>query len=121
MRSKTILIVDNDKGKQKQYKDILEANFHKVVTCENGFDAVLKYIEFSPEITIMEFELPKMNGCKTVWQIKEFDPNAVIIFLVKQIKINAEYLEIQTRYNIPVYLKSIGVKNILEIIEQYGK
>ena len=119
MKSKTVLIADGDYSMQTNYKNALESHSHKVITCDNGFDAISKYIEFFPQITLMDIELPKMNGYKTAWQIKEFDPSAVIIFLTRQIKINEEYLKVQKKYNIPVYLKPIGVKNILEIIEQY--
>ncbi|MBT4326472.1 MAG: response regulator [Candidatus Nitrosopelagicus sp.] len=119
MGSKTILIADNDYIMQDQYKNILESHSHKVITCNNGFDAVSKYIEFSPQIILMDIELPKMNGYKTAWQIKEFDKNAIIIFFARQIQINEEYLKVQKKYSIPLYLKPVGVNDLLDIIKKY--
>lgn len=68
------------------YRNILELYSHKVITYGNGFDAITKYIEFSPEIILMECELPKISGWKTAWQIKEFDESAQIILMADKFK-----------------------------------
>lgn len=47
----------------------------------DGMEAVHKYADLQPDITIMDFEMPQMNGLEAAKNILQKFPNANIIML----------------------------------------
>jgi CheY-like chemotaxis protein len=69
---KSILLVDDDQDyKYFFYKAIekVDPSVH-VVTATDGLDALNKLQQFTPDIIILDFNMPRMNGLSLLKQIK---------------------------------------------------
>src|SRR5690606_36583850 len=78
--SKTVLIVDDAAYMRMMIKDILEKNGYTVVgEAENGNVSVEKYKDLNPDIVTMDITMPENNGLTALKEIREYDPNAVVI------------------------------------------
>lgn len=76
---KSILVVDDDLGIQKMFKDLLESYDYKVVQAASGGEALEKYLESKPDIVLMDILMPGMDGVKTTKKLLRQDKNAKII------------------------------------------
>lgn len=78
--SKNILLVDDAAFMRMMLKDILTKNGYSVVgEAENGLQAIDKYKELKPNLTILDITMPEMDGIAAARGIKEADPNALIV------------------------------------------
>ncbi len=77
---KAILLVDDAAFMRMMIKDILTKNGYDVVgEAENGFKAVEKFKELSPDLVIMDITMPEMDGIQAVKAIREVNGDAKII------------------------------------------
>lgn len=75
-----VLIVDDTVFMRMTIRKILEENGITVVAeAADGFEAVLKYKKYRPDLTIMDISMPKMDGIECVKQIIDYDASASII------------------------------------------
>jgi two-component system chemotaxis response regulator CheY len=78
--SGTIMIVDDELFFRKMLRDVLmEAGFTIVAEASNGIEAVAKFREHRPEITVMDIFMPEENGISAIKKIISFDKNAKIL------------------------------------------
>ena len=78
--SKNILLVDDAAFMRMMLKDILTKNGYDVVgEAENGLQAIEKYKELKPNLTILDITMPEMDGIAAAKGIKAADPNALIV------------------------------------------
>ena len=76
----TIMIVDDAAFMRMMLKDILTKNGYTVVgEAENGALSVDKYVEWKPDLTIMDITMPEMDGLQAVKEIRKRDTQARII------------------------------------------
>ncbi|MFB5647530.1 MAG: response regulator [Candidatus Nitrosomaritimum yanchengensis] len=78
---KTILLVDDDLDLLENTAYMIRSMGCDVITAENGQDAVLKYKEIEPDLTIMDVKMPKMDGFDAFFKIKQFDPTAKVVLI----------------------------------------
>lgn len=116
---KTILIAEDDKQLQLLFKEILEVNGYAVVTADNGVEAAMKYIDFSPDLVIMDIIMPKMDGLESYRIIKEFDKDARVIFLTCQSYENEKYQKIKNEELVVIITKPIGMNALLQLAKKY--
>ena len=78
--SKNILLVDDAAFMRMMLKDILTKNGYNVVgEAENGLQAIEKYKELKPDLTILDITMPEMDGIAAAKGIKAADPDALIV------------------------------------------
>ncbi|MHA7646895.1 response regulator [Nitrosopumilus sp. S4] len=78
---KTILLVDDDIDLLENTAYMIKSLGCDVVTAENGQDAVEKYKEIGPDLTLMDVKMPKMDGFDAFFKIKQFDSEAKIVLI----------------------------------------
>ena len=80
MADKTIMLVDDAAFMRMMLKDILTKNGYEVIgEAANGVQAVEKYNELKPSLTILDITMPEMDGIQAAKQIKQADSSAKII------------------------------------------
>src|SRR3989344_4619447 len=81
---KTILIVDDDDGLRDFLKKVLSANNFKVIEASDGAQA-LEYVEkYLPDLVLLDFGLPKVDGATVCVKIKKDHPNIIVIALTEK-------------------------------------
>lgn len=78
--SETILLAEDDPIVRDATKAILEYGGYKVVTAENGREAVLLYNENRIDLVLMDIFMPGMNGFEAFRLIRESAPDVRILF-----------------------------------------
>ncbi len=78
-----IFVVDDNQLMRQQALRLLEQQDSWQVSGEavNGKDAVSKYRDLLPDVTVMDFEMPEMNGLDAAREILKEHPNAAILML----------------------------------------
>jgi len=85
--SANILIADDHPLLLKGTQDFLGKNLHKVVaTASDGNSAYNKIVMYKPEIAILDFDMPILNGLEVAKniKIKEIPTKIIILTLYKQ-------------------------------------
>ena len=89
-----VLVVDDDPEIVELFVDVLERDGRfEVKTASTGYDAGMITTEFMPDLIILDYMLPDINGnvvCKTIRQKPEFEHTKIIIVsgVVNQDEIN---------------------------------
>lgn len=68
-----ILVVDDEKGIREIVKRVLTSKNFKVFTSPNGKDALETLREISPDLVILDVNMPLMNGYQVCREIRK-DP-----------------------------------------------
>lgn len=76
----TVMIVDDELYFRTLLRDILETSGYTIVAeATDGNDAVEKYRQFRPEVTIMDIFMPGKHGIDATKEIMALDGNARIL------------------------------------------
>ncbi len=81
---KSVILADDHPLIRKALKDVLETDageFKVVAEAEDGEEAVKLTADVSPDIIIMDINMPKMNGLEATRTIHARFPNTIIIVL----------------------------------------
>jgi DNA-binding response OmpR family regulator len=79
--AKKILIVEDNIVILTMQKQIFEMEGYDIITAQEGMDALKKIHNESPDIVLLDVNIPGMNGFELCRQIKE-DPNLSHIIVV---------------------------------------
>ena len=72
MNSKTILIVEDEMGMRDSLKEVLETNGYRVVTAEDGVQALeVMEEEKGVNLVLLDIILPKKDGFEVLKELKE--------------------------------------------------
>ena len=52
-----------------------------IAEASDGEEAVDRFLEHRPDVTVMDLQLPRMNGMQAIRSIRQAEPNARIIVL----------------------------------------
>ena len=105
----TILIVDDSVLLRHALRSCIEKNSEWQICgeAENGQDAVDKVQELRPDVVIMDFQMPVMNGIDAARQIAKSAPNTAIVMLTMH---NGEQLRREAQ--------SAGIQEVLSKSER---
>ena len=67
---KKILLVDDDESIQLLYREELRDIGYEVISALNGEDGLNKFKENSPDLVILDIQMPGMNGIEVLRQMK---------------------------------------------------
>ena len=76
---KKILLVDDEEGIQMLYREELEDEGYEVVSAYTGEEGLQKFNEESPDLVILDIQMPGMNGIETLRQMKMVNPKLPVI------------------------------------------
>lgn len=82
MLKKKVLVVDDEKTLSELIMEsLIMMGDYVVERAFNGKEAIEKYKVFSPDIVVMDVEMPVMDGYESSSKIKTLDPDARILML----------------------------------------
>ncbi len=76
-----ILVVDDQFGDRETLTGILESKGYRVATAGDGSEALRMVKEKHYDIIFLDIRLPDMDGVATFEQVKDIDPEAVVIMM----------------------------------------
>ena len=80
MAGVTILLVDDDSELLESAEYMLGYEGYEVVTAKNGEEAVIRYDEVRPVLTLMDIKMPILNGYDAFLKIIKKHPKANVVF-----------------------------------------
>ena len=81
MRDFKILVVDDEKSIRDIFSLLLKEKGYIVETAETGRDAFEKAGEYSPDVVLLDMNLPDMSGLDALTSMKEITPEAQFIII----------------------------------------
>ncbi|MBA3029168.1 MAG: response regulator [Desulfobacteraceae bacterium] len=78
---KKVLVVDDEKDLVNALKNLLEFLDYNAVSATSGLEAIETYKSFSPDIVLMDINMPGMNGFACAEKILALDSNAKIAIM----------------------------------------
>ena len=119
LRDLTLLYVEDDTALREQFVRIFSSKFKKVYEAHDGEQALQNYSKFSPDMILIDINIPKINGLEVVEEIRKNDTNTPVVVLsaysdqlklLKAIKLGlSEYL-----------IKPVPHKKLLSLFESIG-
>ncbi len=76
---KTILLVDDDESIQLLYREEFKEAGYRVVSVYNGSEALEAFKEASPDLIVLDIQMPGLNGIEVLRQIKMVDSSIPVI------------------------------------------
>jgi two-component system chemotaxis response regulator CheY len=117
---KTILLVDDDVDLLENTAYMIKDMGYDVVTAEDGLDAVLKYKDIHPDLTIMDVKMPKMDGFDAFFKMKQFDPEAKIVLITAFSVDEKKHLKAKSMSLITTVSKPYSFEQLEEIVTKYA-
>lgn len=77
----TLLYIEDDNELREQFVRILSTKFKKIYEATNGVEALKKYEEYSPDMMLVDINIPKINGLDVIEEVRKSDKNTPIVIL----------------------------------------
>jgi len=117
---KTILLVDDDVDLLENTAYMIKSMGYDVITAEDGQDAVSKYKEISPDLTIMDVKMPKMDGFDAFFKIKQFDPESKVVLITAFSIDEKKHLKAKSMNLIATINKPYSFEKLEEVVTTYA-
>jgi two-component system NtrC family response regulator len=87
MQSLRVLIVDDEEDIRDILSDRLQAYGYEIVTAADGLEALEKVEKTSPDLVLLDIQLPKLGGMEVLSRIKREHPQITVIMITAHGKI----------------------------------
>lgn len=77
----TLLYVEDDTALREQFVRILSSKFKEVYEASDGVEALQKYEKFSPDMILIDINIPKMDGLEVVELVRKNDTHTPVVVL----------------------------------------
>ncbi len=77
----TILVIDDERLLCDLLQNLLREHGHEVFTAYNGREGVTSFRQRRPRFTLLDLNLPDINGIEVLKEIREIDPQSAVIIL----------------------------------------
>ena len=77
----TILIAEDNEKMRTMLKDIVSKYFSEIYECSDGEEACELYKQNKPDWTLMDIEMPVMDGIAATKKITQSNPDAKVIIV----------------------------------------
>ncbi len=76
---RTVLLIDDNAGVRKGLRTLFESSGFLCIESENGAEAVERVKREKPDLIVLDFSMPVMNGLEAAPLLKEMLPETPII------------------------------------------
>ena len=84
---RTILCVDDNEQALSVRKLILETRGYRVITCDNGEEAIAEFAKGTVDLVLSDLVMPNMDGEQVIRRLKEISPQTPAILFSGKIKV----------------------------------
>src|SRR6266498_1364879 len=77
----TILVVDDDPDIREVLRDRLESLGYEVLTASNGKDALESINKQSPQMVLLDIEMPEMNGLEVLKEVRSRQMDLTVVMI----------------------------------------
>jgi two-component system, chemotaxis family, chemotaxis protein CheY len=113
-----ILVVDDSDVMRNRIVQLLHCNgFRVVAEAENGEKAIQLFNKRRPAITIMDLEMPVMNGLEATEELKKIDPDVKIV-IISQALDRTLVLNAMKAGAVDFLLKPVQLERLLQLINR---
>ena len=74
-----ILLIDDERGVLDMMEKALRRKEHQVIEADNGQKGIEKFRQERPDATILDLNMPRMNGIAVLKELRAIDPQAAVI------------------------------------------
>jgi YesN/AraC family two-component response regulator len=114
MKKNKIMLVD-DEIEMLNILEISLSKYYKVVTAENGLEAMEKFPIENPLVIITDINMPCMSGIELLKAVKEISPSTEIIVMTG-FKTHEVLLEAQALGAFDCISKPVDIENIKTLL-----
>ncbi len=116
--TKRILIVDDEFGIVEALTDVLGEEGYAVSSARNGKDGLKRVEETKPDLLLVDYMMPVMDGLELIEQLKAHKDGAIPIILMTAVKKD----QLPTGFKVQAVLqKPFGVDELLDLVKQLIK
>jgi CheY-like chemotaxis protein len=112
MRTSRILIVDDYALLRNALRFRFEDAGFEVWEAADGNEAVRKAQELDPDLVILDFEMPVMNGCETARALKKITPSLPLLMFTSNEEPDVKH-EASSSGILAIYRKTEGIEPLL--------
>ena len=76
-----ILVIDDEPRIYELLHTVLQRKGHEVVLAENGSKGIERFRRERPAVTMLDLELPDVNGLAVLTQVRAIDPLSPVMIL----------------------------------------
>ena len=118
--AKTVLIVEDNELNMKLFRDLLEAHGYQTSGTSNGFEALDLVRKLSPDLILMDIQLPQVSGLEVTRWIKD-DPElrAIPVVAVTAFAMKGDEERIRSGGCEAYISKPISVSGFLETVHRF--
>jgi CheY-like chemotaxis protein len=111
---KTILVVDDNATIRKSLCRIfeMEPEYHLCAEGANGEEAIALALQHKPDLIVLDFQMPVMNGIEAAYEIKRLMPKVPIILFT----LHADSMKYAVGPNSPIDLV-VAKSDAIQIID----
>ncbi|MGA1862444.1 response regulator [Deferribacter thermophilus] len=113
---KKILIIDDDPNIRSFYREFLEENGFTVIEAENGFEGVKIFREESPNLILLDINMPEKSGLDILKEIKKRNDKVPIFLLTAHEDYKRDFSAL---YADEYFVKNKNPEIILKRINKY--
>jgi two-component system cell cycle response regulator DivK len=119
--SKTILVVEDNEKNMKLFRDVLQAKGYEPIEATTGEQAVELATERSPDLILMDVQLPGIDGVEALGRIRRDERTASIPVVALTAQAMAGDKERFLESGFDGYLsKPVNVLEFVETVESYA-
>jgi CheY-like chemotaxis protein len=111
-----VLVVDDDKDILTLIRMVLEEEGYRVITAENGEQALGRTAQQQPDLILLDLTMPVLNGWQTRERLAETWPQIPVVFMTAGFRAKAE----AEAYRVAGYLaKPFDVDDLLRTVSRF--
>jgi DNA-binding NarL/FixJ family response regulator len=88
----TVVVADDHLGNLERVCETLRTDFEVLAQVQDGLAALHTAMELQPDILILDFSMPKMDGIQTARELRKRNFRSAILFLT--IHADDDYMEV---------------------------
>jgi len=77
----TLLYVEDDEELREQFMRILKPKFKEIYEASDGLQALELYEQYSPDMMLVDINLPKIDGLEVIEKVRKHDKTTPIVIL----------------------------------------